>query len=388
MTQRIDILTTGAMPSQRKDAVASSGEDVVDHAVNALHKCFPGVEFVVRRVCCRDSSQMTTDILWGIGVQVSRSFQDGADGVVVTHSTDTIEETAYFLDLVGDFSGSGLSGSGFPGTDDASDKQVDEGSSRPNGQAQASDEDDSHGPVVQISEGISMESSFGPARGRISGSGPKAANGPTVITGSIRRAGEMAPQGLANLLASCKVALEPDSAQYGALVVANGEIHLAREVVKVNSWILDAFESPVCGPVGFVGSHGVDFVAKPLRRSCTRYTALVPPVDLVTASIGPGDRSIPALVDVGCRGLVVESLGYGNLPQEMVRDLQSAAKRNVPVVITTRCLSGGAPNPGTVDDSGFVATNLPGPKARIKLMLALSVTNDASEIAQIFAQYP
>jgi len=68
--------------------------------------------------------------------------------------------------------------------------------------------------------------------------------------------------------------------------------------------------------------------------------------------------------------------------------LQDAVNANVPVVMTTRCLYGGAPAPGTLTDSGFITTDLNSQKARIKLMLALSITNDLADIASIFAARP
>ncbi len=314
MTQRrLDILTTGGTIASRVEGPMVSGEQLADH----VQEFFPDVEFNVREICRKGSSQITTDILWEIGSQVKKSFKDGADGVVVTHGTDTLEETAYFLDLMSDSSG------------------------------------------------------------------------PTVVTGAMRGFDAIAPEGLANLVESCKVALEPASSEYGVLVVMNDRIHLAREVTKVHSWLLDAFDSPALGPVGFVGERdGVKFTARPLDRTYVKYTALVPPVDLIKTGLDSGARSVRTLVEAKSRGIVVESLGYGHLPPGLNECLVAAVKSEVPVVITSRCLSGGAPNPGAINESGFITTDLCGPKARIKLMLILSVTNDPEEIAKMLAQYP
>jgi L-asparaginase len=287
-----------------------------DEVASELRGLFPEVDIVIREVCRRGSSQVTTDILWQIGVEVGRSFQDGAAGVVVTHGTDTLEETAYFLDLIA--------------------------------------------------------GSFGS----------------TVITGAMRGLDAVAPEGLANLVESCKVALDPASKDYGVLVVMNDRMHLAREVTKVHSWLLDAFSSPGSGPVGVVGQQGVRYSVKPLARSHSACTGLVTPVDLVRTAIDSGDRLVRASVESGAKGLVVESLGHGHLPPGMAAALKDAIKQGIPVVVTTRCLSGGAPNPGTLQDSGFITTDLTGPKARVKLMLALSVSNEPAEIARMFSQYP
>ncbi|HHY11101.1 MAG TPA: asparaginase [Firmicutes bacterium] len=313
MTQRrLDIITTGGTIASRSEGPMVPGEQLVSH----VRKFFPDTEFNVHEICRKGSNQITTDLLWGIGSQVKKSFKDGANGVVITHGTDTLEETAYFLDLIA-------------------------------------------GPL-----------------------------GPIVVTGSMREFDSASPDGLANLVESCKVALEPVSAEYGVLVVMNDRIHLAREVTKVHSWLVDAIESPGVGPVGYAGKHGVKYTVKPLDRVHVEYTALVPPVDLIKAGLDSGARPIRALIEARSRGLVVESLGHGHLPPGLTECLVSAVKSNVPVVITTRCLSGGAPNPGTITESGFVTTDLSGAKARIKLMLALSVTNEPEEIAKMFAQYP
>lgn len=309
---RLEILTTGGTIASRARGPMASGDEVASE----LQGLFPDVDIATREICRRGSSQITADLLWDIGVQVNRSFQDGTTGVVITHGTDTLEETAYFLDLMG---------------------------------------------------------------GKF---------GPTVVTGAMRGLDAIAPEGLANLAESCRVALDPASRDYGVLVVLNDRIHLAREVTKVHSWLLDAFASPSVGPVGVVGQQGVRYSVKPVERSHAAYNALVTPVDLIKTGIDSGDRLVRAALKAGTRGLVVESLGHGHMPPGMAAALKDAALQGIPVVITTRCLSGGAPDPGMMQDGGFITTDLTGPKARIKLMLALSVSNEPAEIARIFSQYP
>jgi len=310
--RRLDILTTGGTIASRMGRPMASGAELVD----PLQAFFPDVEICVKEVCRLGSSQITVDILRTIRAQVEESLSAGASGVVITHGTDTLEETAYFLDLTTGHTGS------------------------------------------------------------------------IVVTGAMRGLDDVAPEGMANLVESCRVALEPSLHDYGVLVVMNDRIHLARDVTKTHSWLLDAFSSPETGPVGYVSAQGVQFTVGPPERARGFYTDLETPVDLIKVCLDSGARLLHAALDTGTKGLVIEGFGHGHLPPGMIEGVRLAIERDIPVVLTTRCLTGGAPRPGTLHNVGFITTDLSGPKARIKLMLALSVTKDRAEIARLFAQVP
>src|SRR5690606_33820463 len=75
---------------------------------------------------------------------------------------------------------------------------------------------------------------------------------PVVVTGAMRGAQAPGADGPANLLASVVVAISPDAAGRGTLVVLNDEVHSARFVKKGHTALTSSFISPSAGPVGLV----------------------------------------------------------------------------------------------------------------------------------------
>jgi L-asparaginase len=103
-------------------------------------------------------------------------------------------------------------------------------------------------------------------------------------------------------------------------------------------------------------------------------------------------KYIDYCINNGTKGLVIEAMGRGNIPPLMVNGIKRAINNNIPVILVSRCFQGrvldsyGYPGGGKVlRDLGVIfGDNLPGQKARIKLMVALGKTNDLTEIKNIF----
>jgi len=76
----------GATPSRRGDQLIAGVPELSDHA-----------ELSVKEVAHRPSFEMDFEVMASIARAVREA--DGVDGVVITHGTDTMEESAYFLDL-------------------------------------------------------------------------------------------------------------------------------------------------------------------------------------------------------------------------------------------------------------------------------------------------
>lgn len=262
--------------------------------------------------------------LRGLRTRIDELFASGAAGAVVTQGTDTIEETAFALDLLG------------------------------------------------------------------------AAEQPIVVTGAMRHAGLLGAEGPANLMDAIDVATSRHSRDAGVLVVMNGDVHTARFVSKRHTARPSAFESPSCGPVGWVSEGRVRLPVKVSRRWSVELTsdAEVPPVALVTALMGDDGRTVRALPDLGYAGAVVAGFGMGHVPVTMLDALTWLAER-IPVVLASRtgagesgrCTYGFAGSERDLLNRGLITSGALDPlKARVLLAVALGAGLSPDAIEDAFEQ--
>ena len=199
--------------------------------------------------------------------------------------------------------------------------------------------------------------------------------------------------GPANLSNSILTAATNASRAKGAMVVFNNEIHLARDVTKASATQLNAFRSPLFGAVGVIYGGKVQFVRAVGLREAISVSEISAQVELIKFTLGASNFLLEAVKNSPVDGVVVEGAGVGHVSKtfaEGIKDLVNAGKV---VVLTTRCYEG-----LVLEDSyGFagseknlreigviVAPGLNGPKARIKLILALSYTRDLHAIRDMF----
>ena len=201
--------------------------------------------------------------------------------------------------------------------------------------------------------------------------------------------------GPANVLAAAQVAASASARGRGVMVVMADSIHTAAGVTKVHAESYDSFGSPQCGPIGTVDRGNVIFFASPTRPSLPSFKgdAIVPSVELIKAVAGADGNYVKSCVAAGVKGLVIEGMGRGNVTPGMAKALTENSS-NVPIIITTRCAQGrAAPMYGydgggaTLKESGVIfADQLPGPKARLLLMLLLGAGAGREEIKAAFEQ--
>lgn len=245
--------------------------------------------------------------------------REDIDGVIITHGTDTLEETAYLLDL-----------------------------------------------TINSSK-------------------------PVVVVGAMRNSSELGYDGPSNLAAAVCTAISPDSKNKGVLVVMNNEVNAASEVTKNNTLSLNTFKSLEFGPLGIVDNDEVIYHRQIISRQYIPTQSAEINVDLIKCVAGMDSRFLKYSVDTGAKGIVIEALGRGNVPPRMLEGIEYAIKHRVAIVMVSRCPTGRVLDTYGYEGAGRALKNmgvilggdLPGQKARIKLMLALSISNDLNVVKNI-----
>jgi L-asparaginase len=215
---------------------------------------------------------------------------------------------------------------------------------------------------------------------------------PIIFIGAMRSSSDLGWDGPGNLIDAVYAASSNDSLNHGVMVVMNAEIHSASQVTKTNTHTLNAFASADFGPIGFIDNNKAYFYQAYTKRQFIKTNKIERNVDLIKCTAGMDDSIIKFCVKNGTKGIVIEGMGRGNVPPEMINGVKYALKRNIPVILTSRCLMGkvldsyGYPGAGKeLTKMGVImADNLPGQKARIKLIVALGSTNNHIKIKDIF----
>jgi glutamin-(asparagin-)ase len=279
----------------------------IDEVLAALPAASSLAHLRAEQLLQEGSENFSEQHLLTIGKRVSAALKDDrVDGVVLTHGTDTIEETAYFLHLT-----------------------------------------------------LKSEK-------------------PVVVVGSMRPPSAMSSDAALNLYDAIAVAADPASRGKGTLVVANEEIHTARDVTKTSSFKLEAFRSPY-GALGYVAQRTPRYYRAPSREHTVRTPwsiddiARLPKVDIVYAYGALKSEALRAIV-ADASGVVFAGTGNGNVAAHLVEPLRDATRRGLHVVRASRTGSGIVVRNGAHPDDDYgwiVVDDQPPQKARILLMLAM-----------------
>ena len=216
---------------------------------------------------------------------------------------------------------------------------------------------------------------------------------PVVVTGAMRGAAALSADGPANIMAAIHTAAHPDAADRGVLVVLNDEMHNARDVEKMNKGLVQAFQSPNRGPVGFYLEGQPRFMRRPdarpvlnLKPECFGRVAII------KASLDCDDALLRAAPDLGYDGVVLEATGAGHVPGQLLEAVDSVLAR-IPMVLASRVPAGPVFQntygfPGSEMDMirrGAIPAGWLSPhKARLLMAVALGSGFSAAQIRQVF----
>ncbi len=218
---------------------------------------------------------------------------------------------------------------------------------------------------------------------------------PVVITGAMRPPTAIGTDADLNLLDAVRVAASPVAAGKGALTILNNEIQCARDVVKTNTFRVETFKPNELGFLGYADSDGeVVMYRAPLRRHTTNTEFNVagldslPRVDIVYCFAGSDDLLVNAVRANRSSGLILAGFGGGSFPPKAIEAAATAAAEGMPVVLASRSPAGRVVMTPRKQEQGFIVSdNLQPQKARILLMLALTVTDNRAEIQRMFREY-
>ncbi len=218
---------------------------------------------------------------------------------------------------------------------------------------------------------------------------------PVVVTGAMRPPTALGTDADLNLLDAVRVAACPDAAGKGVLTILNNEIQCARDVIKTNTFRVETFKPNELGFLGYADSDGeVLFYRAPLRKHTADTIfdvagrASLPRVDIVYSYAGADELLVNAVRGNGSDGLVLAGFGGGSYPPLVIEAAAQAVIEGIPVVLASRSTAGRVVMTPRKEEQNFIVSdNLPPQKARILLMLALTVTDDRREIQQMFRDY-
>ncbi len=261
----------------------------------------------------------------GLARRINQIFRDEPDvaGVVITHGTATLEETSYFLHL-----------------------------------------------TVKSTR-------------------------PVVITGAMRPPTALSTDSDLNLLDAVRTAGCPEAAGLGVLTVLNNEIQCGRDVTKASTFRVETFRPNELGFLGYADSDGkVVFYRAPLRRHTVDTPFVVddmttlPRIDIVYSYAGADGLLVDAVRANRSDGLILAGFGGGTFPPAVIDAAVKLVEDGIPVVLATRSTAGRVVMTPKKEEQGFIVSdNLLPQKARVLLMLGLTVTQDRHELQQLFYDY-
>lgn len=319
--EKVLLIATGGTIAMRKDesgkvVPAVSGHELLESLPELSKEADWGIsDFSNVASCNMDPLQMRN-----LAIKIEKYFREDSllKGIIITHGTDTLEETAYFLD-------------------------------------------------VAIKD-------------------PR----PVILTASQRDASESDSDGPRNLFNAMRIALNKRAINRGVVIALNEEIHAARDVRKLHTSHVEAFNSGDKGALGSIDTGEVIWHRKPEQTVKLGIPPRLANVAICKAYTGMPKNTLRAMVQGETEALVIEAFGRGNLPPQLMQEIAEIVG-NIPVVITSRCLFGrtapvyGYPGGGADLEriGAWFSGDLSTEKVRLFLSIALGQGMDREELKSI-----
>ena len=319
---KVVILATGGTIAGVGDAGKTAGYQPGTLTAADLIAAVPALEDVARveaiQVCNVNSDDITDQIWIRLANTVNaRAKEPDVSGFVITHGTDTLEETAYFLNL-----------------------------------------------TVKTDK-------------------------PVVLTGSMRPASSISPDGPMNLYEAVCVAASKEAVGQGVLVVFSDRIYTARSVAKTSTYHVAAIAAGEPGAIGVVrdGSIYLYDSTDKLHTTQTPFdlTGLerLPRVAILYFAVG-ADPELLRCAAAHSEGLVIAGAGAGEYSEAYKRVVEGLS---IPVVISSRIDNGIILRENLLCESTIASDSLSPQKAAILLRLALTRPAGREELQQMFFTY-
>ncbi|HTJ92898.1 MAG TPA: asparaginase [Pararobbsia sp.] len=345
--------TGGTIAGAAAKATQTSGYQAGALPVASLLQAVPGLDELARiegdSVASIDSKDMTTALWITLAQRVQALLaRDGVDGVVITHGTDTLEETAYFLHL-----------------------------------------------TLKSAKPVVLTAAMRPATAL-------SADGPLNLLHAVTVAASPASHGrgvlvtFANRIHSAREVAKTSTFSIDAFESPEtgplGWIHDAHVEYERRGERLHTLATPfrLAPPSGEASTgqgteRGIEAHDEALATASASGAgprvaphglgATLPAVDIVMSYAGVSRVAVDALVAAGVKGIVVAGTGGGSIHHDLLEGLAQAAARGVTIVRASRIGSGHVLRNGAAADDrlGFVcAGTLSAIKARVLLMVALA----------------
>lgn len=266
------------------------------------------IELVTEEIFNLPSPHITPKEMLILKERIEQAESQDFVGVVITHGTDTLEETAYFLELT-------------------------------------------------LKNHLAM-----------------------VLTGAMRSSNEIGSDGLYNFRQAIITASHESARDKGVLVVMNDEIHEARFVTKTHTTSVDTFRAPTFGPIGILSKNKPIFLKDVIEEEAYSISTVEGTIPIVKAYAGMDGTLFHLLSETEIDGVIIEALGAGNLPPEVLPSLEKLLEKGVPVALVSRCSNGIAEDIYSYVGGGvelkrmgvMFVRGITGPKARLRLLVGLN----------------